>query len=208
MMGLSMDLNAEGWHRNMGRKQIGSVKITSATVLNEGDVWPFNDPAVRIGEDGVTMGWRQAELSLNGDYLVTVELPKTEVARLFLLLFGPNLAAETLARYGFKVDADNFAAEMLLDKPIGDIIDLLSKHKNRRANETPIEMDALSPRSANCLMYMGITTYEKLARLSESELLRIPNFGRRSLNEVKETLLARGLRLANNEQSAVQSSDT
>ena len=57
---------------------------------------------------------------------------------------------------------------MLLDKPIGDIIDLLSKHKNRRANETPIEMDALSPRSANCLMYMGITTYEKLARLSES----------------------------------------
>jgi hypothetical protein len=203
-----MDLNAEGWHRNMGRKQIGSVKITSATVLNEGDVWPFNDPAVRIGEDGVTMGWRQAELSLNGDYLVTVELPKTEVARLFLLLFGPNLAAETLARYGFKVDADNFAAEMLLDKPIGDIIDLLSKHKNRRANETPIEMDALSPRSANCLMYMGITTYEKLARLSESELLRIPNFGRRSLNEVKETLLARGLRLANNEQSAVQYSDT
>jgi len=154
------------------------------------------------------MGWRQAELSLNGDYLVTVELPKTEVARLFLLLFGPNLAAEILARYGFKVDADNFAAEMLLDKPIGDIIDLLSKHKNRRANETPIEMDALSPRSANCLMYMGITTYEKLARLSESELLRIPNFGRRSLNEVKETLLARGLRLANNEQSAVQSSDT
>jgi hypothetical protein len=203
-----MDLNAEGWHRNMGRKQIGSVKITSATVLNEGDVWPFNDPAVRIGEDGVTMGWRQAELSLNGDYLVTVELPKTEVARLFLLLFGPNLTAEILARYGFKVDADNFAAEMLLDKPIGDIIDLLSKHKNRRANETPIEMDALSPRSANCLMYMGITTYEKLARLSESELLRIPNFGRRSLNEVKETLLARGLRLANNEQSAVQSSDT
>jgi hypothetical protein len=203
-----MDLNAEGWHRNMGRKQIGSVKITSATVLNEGDVWPFNDPAVRIGEDGVTMGWRQAELSLNGDYLVTVELPKTEVARLFLLLFGPNLAAETLAQYGFKVDADDFAAEMLLDKPIGDIIDLLSKHKDRRANETPIEMDALSIRTANCLKNVGIATYEKFARMSESELLRIPNFGRRSLNEMKEALLARGLRLANNEQSAVQSSDT
>ena len=208
MMGLSMDLNARGWHRTMYRHHIGSVKITSAALLKEGDAWPFNDPAVRVGEDGVTMGWRQAKLSLSGDYLVTVEIPKTEVARLFLLLFGPNLAAQTLAQYGFKVDADDFAAEMLLDKPIGDIIDLLSNHKNRRANETPIEMDALSPRSANCLMYMGITTYEKLARLSESELLRIPNFGRRSLNEVKETLLARGLRLANNEQSAVQSSDT
>ena len=97
-----MDLNAEGWHRNMGRKQIGSVRSPSATVLNEGDVWPFNDPAVRIGEDGVTMGWRQAELSLNGDYLVTVELPKTEVARLFLLLFGPNFAAEILAHMASK----------------------------------------------------------------------------------------------------------
>jgi len=57
-------------------------------------------------------------------------------------------------------------------------------------------------------MVEGITTYEKLARMSESELLRTANFGRKSLNEVKETLLARGLRLANNEQSAVQSSDT
>jgi hypothetical protein len=203
-----MDLSARGWRRNMYRNQLGSVEITSAALLKEDDVWPYDKPAVKIGEGGVTISWPQPKLSLNGDYRVTVELPKTEVARLFLLLFGPNLAAETLARYGFKVDADNFAAEMLLDKPIGDIIDLLSKHKNRRANETPIEMDALSPRSANCLMYMGITTYEKLARLSESELLRIPNFGRRSLNEVKETLLARGLRLANNEQSAVQYSDT
>jgi hypothetical protein len=199
-----MDLNAEGWHRNMGRKQIGSVKITSATVLNvnEGDVWPFNDPAVRIGEDGVTMGWRQAELSLNGDYLVTVELPKTEVARLFLLLFGPNLAAETLAQYGFKVDADDFAAEMLLDKPIGDIIDLLSKHKDRRANETPIEMDALSIRTANVFKNEGITTYEKLARRSAAELLRTPNCGRKALNEVKEILLARGLKLTDCARSA------
>jgi hypothetical protein len=203
-----MDLNARGWHRTMYRHQIGSVKITSATLLKEDDAWPFNDPAVRVGENGVTMGWRQAKLSLSGDYLVTVEIPRTEVARLFLLLFGPNLAAQTLAQYGFKVDADDFAAEMLLDKPIGDIIDLLSKHKDRRANETPIEMATLSSRTANCLKNEGITTYEKLARMSEAELLRTPNFGWKSLNEMREALLARGLRLANNEQSAVQSSDT
>jgi hypothetical protein len=190
-----MDLNAKGWRRNMYRNQLGSVEITSAALLKEGDMWPYDKPAIRIGEDGVTMGWRQAKLSLNGDYLITVELPKNEVARLFLLLFGPNLAAETLAQYGFKVDADDFAAEILLDKPIGDIIDLLSKHKDRRANETPIEMDGLSLRTSICLRNMGITTYEKLTRMSEPELLRIPGFGRKSLNELKEALLAHGLRL-------------
>jgi hypothetical protein len=203
-----MDLNAAGWRRNMGRNQIGSVEITSAIVQKEGDVWPYDKPAVRIGEGGVTIGWPQAKLSLNGDYRVTVELPKNEVARLFMLLFGDNLAPETLAQYGFKVNADDIAAEMLLDKPLGDIIDLLSKHKNRRANETPIEMDALSLRTSICLKNVGITTYEKLARMSQSQLLRVPNFGRKSLNELKEALLARGLRLANNEQSADQSSES
>ena len=197
-----MDLIARGWRRNMGRNQIGSVEITSAIVQKEGDVWPYDKPAVRIGEGGVTIGWPQAKLSLNGDYRVTVELPKNEVARLFMLLFGDNLAPETLAQYGFKVDADDFAAEMLLDKPLGDIIDLLSRHQNRRANETPIEMEALSIRTANCLKNMEVTTYEKLARRSEAELLRTGNFGRKSLNEVKEILLARGLRLGNCEQSA------
>jgi hypothetical protein len=199
-----MDLNAEGWRRNMGRNQIGSVEITSATVLKEDDnsPWTGNKPVVRILKDGVTrVGWR-AELSLNGAYLVTVDLSKEDIARLFLLLFGDNLAPETLAQYGFKVDADDFAAEMLLDKPLGGIIDLLSKHINRRANETPIEMEALSIRTANCLKNMEVTTYEKLARRSEAELLRTGNFGWKSLNEVKEILLARGLRLGNCEQSA------
>jgi hypothetical protein len=167
-----MDLIARGWRRNMGRNQIGSVEITSATVQREGDhkAWPFNEPAVRIDKDAVTIGWRQAELSLNGDYLVTVELPKNEVARLFMLLFGDNLAPETLAQYGFKLDADDFAAEMLLDKPLGDIIDLLSRHQNRRANETPIEMDALSIRTANCLKNEGITTYDRAMQFCHGDL--------------------------------------
>jgi hypothetical protein len=193
-----MDLSARGWRRNMYRNQLGSVEITSAALLKEDDVWPY----VKIGEGGVTISWPQPKLSLNGDYRVTVELPKTEVARLFMHLFGDNLAPETLAQYGFKVDAEDFAAEMLLDKPLGDIIDLLSRHQNKRANETPIEMDTLSIRTANCLKNEGITTYEKLARRSAAELLRTPNFGWKALNEVKEALLARGLKLVSNEQSA------
>jgi hypothetical protein len=194
MMGLSMDLNAEGWRRNMGRNQIGSVKITSATVLKEGDLWPFNYPAVRIGEDAVIMGWRQAELSLNGDYLVTVELSKKDVAQLFMFLFGDSLDLKDLKQYGLEVAVSDLVAKMLLKKPFGDIVDFVSKYKEK--TETPIEMNEISIRSANCLKNEGITTYEKLARMSQAELLRTPNFGRKALNEMKEILLARGLRFA------------
>lgn len=46
----------------------------------------------------------------------------------------------------------------------------------------------LSVRTSNCLYNMGLTTLGELASLSEGELLRQPNFGRKSLNEVKALL--------------------
>ena len=48
----------------------------------------------------------------------------------------------------------------------------------------------LSVRTSNCLYHMGLTTLGELASLSEAELLRQPNFGRKSLNEVKALLLS------------------
>ena len=50
-------------------------------------------------------------------------------------------------------------------------------------------------RSYNCLKRAGIQTVGDLVRKSESELNAIPNFGRKSIEEVKETLRARGLGL-------------
>lgn len=46
----------------------------------------------------------------------------------------------------------------------------------------------LSCRSANCLKNAEITTLEELAERSEREMLSIPNFGRKSLNELKDLL--------------------
>ena len=46
----------------------------------------------------------------------------------------------------------------------------------------------LSVRTSNCLRYMGLTTLGELASLSNAELLRQPNFGRKSLNEVEALL--------------------
>ena len=53
----------------------------------------------------------------------------------------------------------------------------------------------LSVRSYNCLKNASITTIRELVQKSETEMLKTKNFGRKSLNEIKEILTAMGLGL-------------
>ncbi len=53
----------------------------------------------------------------------------------------------------------------------------------------------LSVRSANCLKNDNIVYIGDLIQKSEGEMLRTPNFGRKSLNEIKEVLAGMGLHL-------------
>ncbi len=53
----------------------------------------------------------------------------------------------------------------------------------------------LSVRSANCLKNDNIVYIGDLIQKTEAEMLRTPNFGRKSLNEIKEVLATMGLRL-------------
>lgn len=53
----------------------------------------------------------------------------------------------------------------------------------------------LSVRSANCLKNDNIVYIGDLVQKTESEMLRTPNFGRKSLNEIKEVLTQMGLAL-------------
>ncbi len=62
-------------------------------------------------------------------------------------------------------------------------------------DEILIEELELGVRSYNCLKRAGIQTVGDLVQKSESELNAIPNFGRKSIEEVIETLEARGLSL-------------
>ncbi|ATJ91212.1 DNA-directed RNA polymerase subunit alpha [Acetobacter tropicalis] len=56
----------------------------------------------------------------------------------------------------------------------------------------------LSVRSANCLKNDNIIYIGDLVQKSEQEMLRTPNFGRKSLNEIKEVLTSMGLSLGMN----------
>ena len=57
----------------------------------------------------------------------------------------------------------------------------------------PIEELELSVRAHNCLINAGIKRILDLVNLSEDEALKIKNFGRKSLSEVKESMKAFGL---------------
>ena len=59
----------------------------------------------------------------------------------------------------------------------------------------PIEELELGVRSYNCLKRVGIETIGDLVTKSETELAAIPNFGKKSIEEVRETLEAHGLAL-------------
>lgn len=58
-----------------------------------------------------------------------------------------------------------------------------------------VEELELSVRSANCLKNDNIIYIGDLVQKSEGEMLRTPNFGRKSLNEIKEVLTMMGLHL-------------
>lgn len=58
-----------------------------------------------------------------------------------------------------------------------------------------VEEMELSVRSANCLKNDNIIYIGDLVRKTEAEMLRTPNFGRKSLNEIKEVIAQMGLHL-------------
>ncbi len=69
------------------------------------------------------------------------------------------------------------------------------KEKLRELLNRSVEEMELSVRSSNCLKTANIKMIGELVTKSESEMLRYRNFGRKSLNEIKEILAEMGLGL-------------
>ena len=67
--------------------------------------------------------------------------------------------------------------------------------KGSSFDDTPIEELELGVRSYNCLKREGVETVGDLINKSEQELMCIPNFGRKSIEEVRERLETNNLKL-------------
>lgn len=69
---------------------------------------------------------------------------------------------------------------------------LLSAAVSPRMYETPIEELDLTVRAYNCLKRSGITRVGQILEMNEEDLLAVRNFGRKSLQELRERLAAKG----------------
>jgi DNA-directed RNA polymerase subunit alpha len=72
----------------------------------------------------------------------------------------------------------------------GELPENLAEYLNRSVDELE-----LSVRSANCLKNAGIRTIRDLVQKTEKDMLETKNFGRKSLNEIKDILRPMGLSL-------------
>jgi DNA-directed RNA polymerase subunit alpha len=102
-------------------------------------------------------------------------------------------------------DAVAFAARILQDQLSVFVNFDEPESANRQEEEDELEFNPLllkkvdelelSVRSANCLKNDNIVYIGDLIQKTEAEMLRTPNFGRKSLNEIKEVLTGMGLHL-------------
>ncbi len=106
------------------------------------------------------------------------------------------VSPEDAVAYAARILQDQLQVFINFDEPKGtarreDVPDLPF---NRNLLKKVEELE-LSVRSANCLKNDNIVYIGDLVQKSENDMLRTPNFGRKSLNEIKEVLATMGLHL-------------
>ena len=109
------------------------------------------------------------------------------------------ITAEDAVRASAKILVEQLAVFAQLGD--GDLPDF-GERTPARGNSTfdpillrPVDELELTVRSANCLKAENIYYIGDLIQRTENELLKTPNLGRKSLNEIKEVLASRGLTL-------------
>ncbi|MBI3596119.1 MAG: DNA-directed RNA polymerase subunit alpha [Nitrospirae bacterium] len=99
--------------------------------------------------------------------------------------------------YAAKILKDHLAIFINFDEsiePVHEPVDDKKTDFNKNLLRSVHELE-LSVRAANCLKNASIKTIGDLVQKTESEMLRTKNFGRKSLNEIKEILAGMGLSL-------------
>jgi DNA-directed RNA polymerase subunit alpha len=109
-----------------------------------------------------------------------------------------TVTARDAVSLGSKLIRDHLNIFINIDEPLERPQALADEQATPVANEDldrSVEELELSVRSYNCLKNADIRTIRELVQKTEPEMLRTKNFGRKSLNEIKEILLTMGLNL-------------
>ncbi|MEL6794489.1 MAG: DNA-directed RNA polymerase subunit alpha [Pseudomonadota bacterium] len=107
-----------------------------------------------------------------------------------------SLTPEDAIAYAARILQDQLKTFVNFDEPQDEVVqdDVDDLEFNPLLLKKVDELE-LSVRSANCLKNDNIVYIGDLIQKTEAEMLRTPNFGRKSLNEIKEVLTGMGLHL-------------
>ena len=109
-----------------------------------------------------------------------------------------TVTARDAVSLGAKLIRDHLNIFINIDDPVDQPEEAQAEQAPAVANEhldKSVEELELSVRSYNCLKNADIRTIRELVQKTEPEMLRTKNFGRKSLNEIKEILVGMGLNL-------------
>jgi DNA-directed RNA polymerase subunit alpha len=202
----------------------GARDVTAADIVPDADV-EILDPAYRLCtlsskdakltmEIGVERGrgYVMADRQRNVEHMIGL-IPLDSI---FSPIRKVNFTVDD-TRVGQSVDYDRLTVEVETNGSITpdealstaasimqDELDLFVSFTNRAEplpetppNEwdIPVETLNLSVRSFNCLKRAGISKVSELLDLTEDEIMKMRNFGKKSLDEIKQVLAERGLSL-------------
>ena len=93
---------------------------------------------------------------------------------------------------------DTFIRANALNNPeeVRNLLLLWAAFSKEEAKNRSIHTLSFNVRTLNCLLAENITTIVGLLKYSENDLLKTPNLGRKSLNEIKDVLLGNGWQLS------------
>jgi DNA-directed RNA polymerase subunit alpha len=202
----------------------GAREVTAADITADADV-EILDPKFHLAtlsakdarlsmEIGVEMGrgYVMADKQRNIEHMIGL-IPLDSI---FSPIRKVNFSVDD-TRVGQSVDYDRLTIEIETNGSISpddalaqaattmqDQLDLFTSftHRSEPLPETPpnewdvpVETLNLSVRSFNCLKRAGISKVSELLDLTEDEIMKMRNFGKKSLDEIKDVLAERGLSL-------------
>jgi DNA-directed RNA polymerase subunit alpha len=107
-----------------------------------------------------------------------------------------SLRAEDAVAYAARILQDQLSIFVNFEEPRKEVVtEAIPDLAFNPAFLKKVDELELSVRSANCLKNDNIVYIGDLVQKTEAEMLRTPNFGRKSLNEIKEVLAQMGLHL-------------
>jgi DNA-directed RNA polymerase subunit alpha len=109
-----------------------------------------------------------------------------------------SVKPEDAVAYAAKILKEQLTIFINFDEDVEPQEELESEEEREKTNENlyrTVDELELSVRSANCLKNAGIKLIGELVSRSEAEMLKTQNFGRKSLNEIKDILADMGLTL-------------